>query len=398
MKIALMLVLLSLTVTHPTLAKSKYFPSNYEASRTRFLQYESKLRDAYQKVESYEIRLGKEQLTVDTLFIPAQKSPKKLVIITSGTHGPEAYAGSALQALFVEEVLGKLNLDETGILLVHALNPWGFKHHRRDTENGVNLNRNFDVSADIFNIRNEGYEKLEELIELKGPVKSSFAYPAKNLLLEMLLKKDVTQQSLTEAISKGQYTSPKGLNYGGQNFETQTLEMIDLLKRIAPAYSAIFHIDIHTGLGDNGVLHVMTKGNMTEISQRAQDKLFNQTTDKGQYEITPPDTEGFYEPQGDYAYVLDKIMPEKDRVIIGITAEFGTVGNGLNGKITTINRLINENQGHHYGYVNENVKAKVQQKYLELFYPSNEEWKTKVESKGKYLLETVVQRFIAPAN
>ena len=135
---------------------------------------------------------------------------------------------------------------------------------------------------------------------------------------------------------------------------------------------------------------------MTEVSQRAQDKLFDQTTDKGQYEITPPDTEGFYEPQGDYAYVLDKIMPEKDRIIIGITAEFGTVGNGLNGKITTINRLINENQGHHYGYGDDKVKAKVQQKYLELFYPSNEEWKSKVESKGKYLLETVVKRFIAP--
>jgi hypothetical protein len=323
---------------------------------------------------------------------------KKLVILTSGNHGPEGYAGSALQAIFVEELMAKFDFSETGVLLVHALNPWGFKHHRRGTENNVNMNRNFDTTKGLFQTANPEYEKVRYLIELSGPVEDANSMPAKELLWEMVSKKEVTQQTLTEAIGKGQYHSPKGINYGGQDFEPQTLAVVALLKKIIPPYRSILHVDFHTGLGKRGVLHIMTQKELTDPSRDLQKKLFNQAGDFGHYELTPPNTKGFYPIFGDYADILGKLKPDPTRVHIGITAEIGTVGNGLIGKVRTINRLILENQGHYYGYKTPEIEATVKKNFLELFYPSDEGWRTKVIRDGRYFLGTVVPRFVKLAN
>ncbi len=372
-----------------------YFPKDYDASKARFLRYSDALRAKYRGVETEAFTVGAERLTVDTTFVPAQDSPRSLLVLTSGNHGAEGYAGSALQALFIEEVLPTLDLAHTGVLLVHALNPWGFKHERRGTENNVNLNRNFDLSRDLFATKNEGYDQLRELLELRGPVTNACAFPAKDLLWRMLVRKDVTQQSLTEAIGKGQYTSPDGINYGGHDFESQTTDMIRLLARVAAPYPAIFHVDLHTGLGKKGVLHVMTKKEMNEASRAAQSKLFAGRDDAAHYELTPPEAEGFYEILGDYANILAKLFPEPNRVVIGITAEFGTVGNGLGGKVVTINRLIKENEGYLYGYGDARTEAKVKRDFRELFFPSSPKWRAGVLANGKYLLDTVVKRFIS---
>ena len=51
-------------------------------------------------------------------------------MITSGIHGVEGHAGSALQQLWLAVFAGDPPAD-TGVLLVHALNPYGFAHGRR---------------------------------------------------------------------------------------------------------------------------------------------------------------------------------------------------------------------------------------------------------------------------
>lgn len=395
MKNLALLPVLALTLIAPALAPAAdYFPADYDASKARFLGYERILKEKYRGVETTAIEVGAERLTVDTAYIPAQKTPRSLIILTSGNHGAEGYAGSALQALFIEEVLPGMNLDETGILFVHALNPWGFKHDRRGTESNVNLNRNFDVSRELFKTPNDAYDAIRDLLEPSAPVKCAGAFPAKDLLLRIALRK-ATTQGLTEAIGKGQYTSPEGIDYGGRDFEPQTVEITRLLARIAAPYPAIFHIDLHTGLGKKNVLHVMTKKEMNDASRAAEAELFRGAEDAAHYELTPPEAEGFYEILGDYANILAKLFPEPNRVIVGVTAEFGTVGNGLGGKTVTINRLINENQGYFHGYADAKTEAKVKHRFRELFFPSNPKWRSLVLANGKYLLDTVVKRFIA---
>lgn len=388
------LFLLMIILGKPALA-ADYFPSDYEHSKKRFINNGHKIQNKFQNVVMKSIEVGAEKLTMDTIFIPAQKTPQNLIIISSGNHGVEAYAGSAMQSLFIKEILKTLDLSETGVLLIHAMNPWGFKYHRRGTENNVNLNRNFDLTNDLFAIKNPGYTSVREFIEIPKKVMSAWDAPSKNLIWEMLTNKDVTRQSLTEAISKGQYEYARGLNYGGNKFETQTLDIISLLREVATPYRAIFSIDMHTGLGDNGVLHLMPEEPTNAISKEYFSKVFKQDVDKEKYDLTLSSREGFYEVSGDYTTVLGKLFPGEEKIILSTTAEFGTMGNGTLGKLVTINRLILENQGYYYGYANEVVQAEVRQDFKELFFPESKKWRSQVLDSGKYLMDVVVKRFIS---
>jgi predicted deacylase len=79
-------------------------------------------------------------------FGPADAA--RAFLIVSGTHGGEGYTGSAAQiALLGTGALARLPGD-TRVVLLHAINPYGFAHRTRTTENNVDLNRNFvDFSA-----------------------------------------------------------------------------------------------------------------------------------------------------------------------------------------------------------------------------------------------------------
>jgi predicted deacylase len=376
-------------------AGGDYFPASYDASKARFLGNADHLRKNYRDVEVDSIVVGTEHLTVDTIYIPAQDTPRNLVILTSGNHGVEGYAGSAVQAIFTEKVLPHLDLSHTGVMMIHALNPWGFKHNRRGTESNVNLNRNFSLSPDLFQTRNDAYDQIRNLLEPTGPVKNACAFPALKLIEKMVLEKGVTQESLTEAIGMGQYRSPKGIDFGGTDFEPQTVEVTKLLERIAAPYRAIFNIDLHTGLGKRNVLHIMTKKGMNDVSVAAEKRLFTGSADTAHYELTPPDAEGFYDIHGDFANILGQLFPEPERVIISVTAEFGTVGNGLRGKTVTINRLINENEGYYFGFRTPAIERKVKQRFLKLFFPTDPKWRKEVLTNGRYLTDVVLRRFIA---
>ncbi len=367
-----------------------FFQPNYESSKKEFLSYEANLRKLNPKLEKGKLLVAKG-LSLDTFYLPAKKT-EKLIIITSGTHGPEGFAGSALQLQFLSKTISSIDFTRVGVLLIHAHNPWGFQNIVRGTQNNVNLNRNYDLDPSLFQTKNTSYQKLKSHLELKEKA-TSFSFPFIPLIKEMIFTPGVTQQSLTEAIGKGQYTSPKGLNFGGRRFEPQTLYLTNLLKRITPPYSQIFNIDLHTGLGDKGVLHILSKENMNEKSTLVFNKIFNNKESEF-YSHTPPGATGFYEIKGDYSKLVSLINPQKEKIIINITAEFGTVGNGLFGKVKTINALILENQGRFNGYKTPEDKEKIREDYKEIFYPHDKEWEENILKRGHFLLDTIVKRFI----
>ena len=79
------------------------------------------------------------------------------VVHSSGTHGIEGYLGSAIQLRFLHELFLQhekqlrtnivrapptKNTPVKKVLLIHAINPHGMRHHRHTNENNVDLNRN----------------------------------------------------------------------------------------------------------------------------------------------------------------------------------------------------------------------------------------------------------------
>ena len=60
-----------------------------------------------------------------------------LVVHTSGVHGIEGYAGSAIQLAWLLTKAGSSPNDRPTIILVHAVNPYGMANYRRFNENNV---------------------------------------------------------------------------------------------------------------------------------------------------------------------------------------------------------------------------------------------------------------------
>ena len=120
-----------------------YFPTSYEDSRERFKLslslLQSKWPDA--RLESHPLKEHPD-LSIDWIWAEPPKK-ENLVIISTAEHGIEGYVGAAMMKVFIEEFAPQLNPENTGLLLVHAINPWGMKHRYRVNPNNVDLNRNF---------------------------------------------------------------------------------------------------------------------------------------------------------------------------------------------------------------------------------------------------------------
>ena len=116
--------------------------------------------------ESYAIA-AEEGLYIDSLYVPATAEQTNLIVLTTGVHGIEGYIGSVMLDVFWKEVYPSLNAENTGVLVVANVNPYGMKYHRRYNENNVDLNRNFPVKK--FNVGGkkgaEGYSGPKALSE-----------------------------------------------------------------------------------------------------------------------------------------------------------------------------------------------------------------------------------------
>ena len=141
-----------------------YFPSSYEDSRERFIQslslLQSKWPDA--RLESHPLN-EHPNLSIDWIWAEPREK-ENLVIISTAEHGIEGYVGGAMMKVFIEEFAPQLNPENTGLLLIHAINPWGMKHHRKVNENNVDLNRNFVVDRNFDPAINPEFHQVKDLI------------------------------------------------------------------------------------------------------------------------------------------------------------------------------------------------------------------------------------------
>jgi hypothetical protein len=101
---------------------------------------------------------GGEALCTDTAWLGPRDASRVLVVI-AGTHGVEGFCGSG-------PMIGLLRGDaalglppDTGVLLIHGINPHGWAWLRRVTEENVDLNRNW-VDFDAPRPANPGYAAL----------------------------------------------------------------------------------------------------------------------------------------------------------------------------------------------------------------------------------------------
>src|SRR5262245_23163022 len=139
-----------------------YFSTSYTGARAKFYDL---ARKAHARITTFGLprvrgREG-EALAMDVAWLgPA--APRGAVIVTSGTHGVEGFAGSGVQCAFLAARDFTLRRPDVAVVLVHALNPFGFSHACRVNELNVDLNRNFIDFSQLP--ASPGYDRLHDAI------------------------------------------------------------------------------------------------------------------------------------------------------------------------------------------------------------------------------------------
>lgn len=370
-----------------------YFPANYHNARAEFLRRAAAV-NGEKHLESWPVpSRTDDDLFVDVLDLPASEQPDRVLLVTSGVHGSETYAGAAIQALLLEELLPRLDRRRTGVILVHALNPWGFKHHRRTTENFVNLNRNCSVTGEIYARRDPRVAEVNNRILERGPVKSlrsrvftEYARPGEPLRVDGLSLDDIIKLT-----APGQFQAPKDLEYGGDQAEPQMVRLIELMRARLPRYRDVLHFDLHTGLGHRGRLHMLVDDYDREMHPELMRELFAPEADADIYEFTPNEADGFYEVFGATNALLPALKSPHQRIGV-VTVEFGTLGHSADAQLEQFNSALLEHQGALYGYETPELKQTIERESLHRSYPEADDWRAQVLGASRGLFTRVLTR------
>lgn len=219
------------------------FHTNYREARRAF---RDTARDNNFKLVSYELPnlrgIEGESLTIDV----AIKGKGNQLILTSGLHGIEGYAGSGCQI----DCMKHINFNGIRVILIHAINPYGFSYKSRTNENGIDLNRN--CGGSFPRDYNQEYDHIHK--KLCSHIKDD-APPSQSALKEILrlLKKNLGDVDFSTAITGGQFRHSNGLFYGGDQPQ-KSLEIVNeiLTTNCNNKASRTLTIDFHTGLGPSG--------------------------------------------------------------------------------------------------------------------------------------------------
>lgn len=364
------------------------FPESYEQSRARFRDHLAAVAARWPgaRLESHTLR-DHPELTIDWIAAAASM-PRRLFALTTGLHGIEGYVGAAMMDLFAAEFLPRLAPHDTGLLLVHAINPWGMAHHRRGNAHHVDLNRNFLAGWEGLDAANPDYDRVRELLlrprPLGGwlPANLRFLGGAARLMLEM----GVTRAR--NAILAGQYRHAEGIYYGGSGPEEETGVLIGLMEQALTGYEQIVHLDMHTGYGPRHQMSIVHPPGEPRTSAEW-------ASDLGYPRVVRTDPAEFYTILGDMTAYWYELRNARfpGRAVYTASFEFGTFGDSLPAEIRSLRASVLQNQLEGYGAASRSAAGRMRREYGEQYYPSDPAWREKATHDARQAFRGILSHF-----
>ena len=224
------------------------YASSYSRARAKFLEAARRAGGALKSYVHPEKKTPEgEPLAIDVARFGDPKAARQALFI-SGTHGQEGFSGSAVQIGWMQSGGPSKLPNDLGVVLVHGLNPYGFAHATRTTENNVDLNRNFiDRDADVP--ANPHYEDLHEELKVRDWTEHETARVAGvlNKFAEVH-----GRDAMFDTLARGQYRHQDGLMYGGKDREWSNRTLEAIVQQFLAGAEKVAFIDWHTGIGDYG--------------------------------------------------------------------------------------------------------------------------------------------------
>ena len=347
-----------------TLEPEAFFSPDYAAARGRFL---AAARAAGATLDSLPLTVtgpGREKLSIDVARL-GSRDATRVLLHTSGLHGVEGFAGSAVQLAALERAPA---VPAGGaIVLAHALNPYGMAWLRRANENNVDLNRNFLASGERWGGAPALYSRLDPLLNPPTPPAPDYF---RWRLAALALRHG--SRALKQAIAEGQYEFPRGLFFGGRTLEPGPRLYLDFLRRSLVRAEYLLAIDLHTGLGPRAGETLMLEAGVgtTPVGELARGL--------GGHLVDPAAGRAPYRIRGGMGGALPAALP-------GARIDFLLQEIGTCPAHTVLAALREENRCHHHG---GRLAHPAKQALLEAFTPSSPKWRRQAVEKGSRLLQT----------
>lgn len=319
-----------------------------------------------------------EDITMDVAVLGDAGATSALVIL-SGTHGVEGFAGSGLQWLLLEQLrAAPERLAGLRLVLIHALNPWGFAMLRRVDQDNIDINRNFVDHQQRYPV-NHHYQALKDVID---PVDYG---PDTIQLTQRRLYAYAGQhgpEALKQAVQGGQYVNPRGMFFGGHEVSWSRRCLDQTLQRHLGDARRVVVLDLHTGLGEYGQAGVLSSAAPDSGQwRRTRDWWGSRASTTAR-----PDS-----PSAVLSGPLKQALPGmlSEAEVTAVTIEFGTLP-----PEHIFAAMQVENWHTHYGGGDQAVRDRMRVDLKRAFFPDDPGWRESVAHAGMPIMERALEAVV----
>ena len=357
-------------MTQENMFDKNYWPADYFASRARFIELGNACGAHMDAHPIAALGPAGETLTVDVASLTSP-TDEHLIILTSGVHGVEGFVGAVVQFQALQMLAQSGLPKSTGIVMIHAANPWGFAHLRRVDENNVDVNRNFFKTTPKSH---PSYAALDPIIN--PPIPPDAVGEIKywiNALKLIVLSLGITK--LFRTIAQGQYDFPKGVFFGGTRLSESSRLLQEIIVNLSANSKQVTILDIHSGLGPSAKVSLIGNSNIVPKEERLNwlKKHYGKTV------YIDTDKNNTYNAKGTFSQWCQRTLSEKQYLYLCI--EIGTVN-----PISLFSALRRENQAHHWAENNTTSYARSKQALLAVFAPQSQQWRRKSVAEALQIL------------
>ena len=297
-------------------------------------------------------------------FGPSDAS--NLLVLISGVHGVEAFAGSACQTGLIESGRMQALPPDTAVLMIHIVNCHGAANLRRNTEGNVDLCRNFlDFSQPLpDNPIYEGVHAALACPEYEGAIRD-----ASNEFLTNYIRQH-GMPAYIEAIMGGQYHHSDGFSYGGNEPVWANLTLTSILKEHAQQAKKVCLIEFHTGLGPYAY--------GTAVTMHTDDDLLRARDWFGEWILAPNHRDPKTDASGDGHLVKGhttegyiRALPSAE--VTSIVLEYGTFS-----PMISLPVMIADHWLEHFGDPADPLGQQIRSRLLALHHPKDKHWRQAV--------------------
>ncbi len=345
------------------------FSEDYQESRAKFLA----AMDG--KGEVHSIKHPEQGPDGGDLYLDfgviGPEVAKGALVLVSGTHGPELFAGSGPQAALLNSGLIE-DYKDLRVVLVHAHNPYGCAWLRRTDHINIDLNRNYYDASEPFN-PHPGYDKLRPIIVPE-------VWDDANVGAGMKAYEDEHGKvGLLGAMVTGQRHDPDGMFYGGTEAAWSNKTMHDMLPKLTAGQDIVSVIDFHTGLGPYGepyMVHGYEIGSLEFVAfKQAYEGEVRSVKDPADIDEDMPGS-----PEGPIVLGMGRMLPGKQSYAVVI--EYGTVPPEV-----VFPTLLKDNWMHLNETPGTDAWNAHKEKVREAFYPYEDKWKDMIWERAVWAIE-----------